>query len=441
MERRYRIPHHSLRRPVSLPPRHRRRPRRRRCSILLHRLRPFFDRDGIYGDANGEFGDNLERFSLFSRAVLEASKILGVPDVFHAHDWHTALIPLLLRTAYYDDPALSPAASVFTIHNMGYQGIFDPIKLPQIVLPQWIYAPDRLEHFGAVNLMKGGLVYADHITAVSHRYMEEIRTPEHGFGLDGVVRSRGADASGIVNGVDYEHWDPAIDPHIAARYTPEDIARGDLSAKRACKLDLLREFDLPGDGSAPLIGIVSRFALQKGFDLIAAAADQLVHEPLQMVVLGSGDQHYEDLFRALARYNPAKFAVRIAYNNALAHKIEAGADMFLMPSRYEPCGLNQIYSLKYGTPPIVRATGGLDDTVQNWDPATHHGTGFKFWDYRAHSMLETIRWALKTYAHPDAWRQLMLNGMAQNYSWPRAAEQYDRIYHHVRGLRHYLTGR
>ncbi|HEY0565655.1 MAG TPA: glycogen synthase GlgA [Terriglobales bacterium] len=397
---------------------------------------PYFDREAFYNTDWGDYGDNLQRFTLFSRAVLEASKVLGVPDVFHAHDWQTALIPVLLRTVYYDDAMLNPAACVFTIHNMGYQGIFDGAQMPSIVLPQWLYAPDRLEHFGRLNLLKGGIIYGDHITTVSRRYMEEIRTPEYGFGLDGVVRSRGEQASGILNGVDYGQWDPRTDKYLASRYSPEE-----LGGKLICKHDLLSEFGLHGDRSVPVIGMVSRFAVQKGFDILAEAAEALMQEKLQMVVLGSGQREYEEMFQSLAERYPDKFAVKIAYDNALAHKIEAGSDMFLMPSHYEPCGLNQIYSLRYGTPPVVRATGGLDDTVDNWDPDTKRGNGFKFWDYNGYSLLQTVRWALRTYQYPDAWRALMRNGMECDYSWARSAEQYETVYHHVREQRRFWIGR
>lgn len=397
---------------------------------------PFFGREGIYGSSFGDWGDNLERYTLFCRAVLEASKILGVPDVFHTHDWPTALIPVMLRTLYYEDQLLTTAGSVFTIHNMGYQGSFGGAALAETLLPQWLYTGDRLEHFGALNLLKGGIIYGDFVTAVSPNYMREIRTPEFGFGLDGVVRARGQDAIGILNGVDYREWDPATDAHIAQNYSPAH-----LDGKRACKLDLLREFGLQPYDGVPLIGIVSRLATQKGFDLIAGAARQLAQEQVQMVVLGSGERQFEEFFRTLAARHPERFAVRIAYDNALAHKIEAGSDIFLMPSRYEPCGLNQIYSLKYGTPPIVRSTGGLEDTVENWDPATNSGTGFKFSEYTPYALLETVRWALRTYKFPDSWRQLMRNGMARDFSWERSAEQYDRVYQRVREQRRYWTGR
>src|SRR5437588_8185210 len=396
---------------------------------------PYFDRDALYNTQWGDYGDNLERYTFFCRAVLEASKILGVPDVFHAHDWQTALIPVLLRTIYYDDHALSPAGSVFTIHNMGYQGIF-PNRLNQLVIPQWLYTADRLENFGTLNLLKGGILYGDHITTVSPTYMREIHTPEYAFGLDGPIRARGAACSGILNGVDYDDWNPATDRYIAAPFTPEN-----LSGKRACKLDLLRTFNLPEDPDTPLIGIVSRFATQKGFDLIAGAANQLVREDLRMVVLGTGERQFEDLFRALAGYAPDRFGVRVAYDNALAHKIEAGADMFLMPSRYEPCGLNQIYSLKYGTAPIVRATGGLDDTVENWNPDGNQGTGFKFTEYTPNALIETVRWALRTYQYNESWQKLMVNGMTRDFSWNRSAEQYSGLYEHVRGQRRLLVGR
>ncbi len=312
---------------------------------------PFFDRDGLYGTASGDFPDNAERFALFCRAVLEASKVLGVPDIFHCHDWQTALIPLLLRTQYVEDPAFQSSGVVFTIHNMGYQGLFPPEILPLLTLPWDLFTIAKMEYFGNVNFLKGALAYSDLITTVSRKYAQEIQTSEFGFGLEGVLKERGQSVVGILNGVDYEEWDPATDKYIAAHYSSED-----LSGKQECKRDLLASFGLGNaDPTQPVIGIVSRFAAQKGFDLIGQVIDRLALEDILFTILGSGDKLYEEMFLRLARRVPEKIAVRIAYDNVLAHKIEAGADMFLMPSRYEPCGLSQIYSLKYGTVPIVRA--------------------------------------------------------------------------------------
>ncbi|HEX7895328.1 MAG TPA: glycogen synthase, partial [Terriglobales bacterium] len=335
---------------------------------------PFFDRDGLYGTASGDFPDNAERFALFCRAALEASKILGVPDIFHCHDWQSALVPVLLKTQYSEDPAFRNAGTVFTIHNMGYQGLFPPEILPLLTLPWDLFTITKMEFFGNVNFLKGALAYSDFVTTVSRRYSQEIQTTEFGFGLDGVLKERAATVTGILNGVDYDEWNPESDKCIAAHYNAED-----LTGKQDCKRDLLRTFGLPeADMQIPLVGIVSRFAAQKGFDLIGQIIDRLALEDIHFAVLGNGDRLYEEMFMRLTRRVPEKMGVRIAYDDHIAHKIVAGSDMFLMPSRYEPCGLSQIYSLRYGTVPVVRATGGLDDTIDPWDPRTKKGTGFKF---------------------------------------------------------------
>ncbi len=384
----------------------------------------FFDRPGLYGDGGGDFPDNAQRFCLFSRGVLEAAKILGVPEVFHCHDWQTALLPVLLRSVYADDPMFRDVRCVFTIHNMGYQGVFGPHTLTTLLLPPWLLNSRGMEFFGGVNFLKGGLVFADIITTVSRKYSQEIQTEEYGFGLSGVLRDRQATVTGILNGVDYTEWNPQGDKYTAAKFSPQDLA-----GKRACKADLLRQFGAKNPPlDIPVIGIVSRFAAQKGFDLMGGMAEELAAENMIMVVLGSGDRGYEDLFWRLTQLFPDKFALRIAHDEGLAHKVEAGADMFLMPSRYEPCGLNQIYSLKYGTVPIVRATGGLDDTIENWEPHTEKGTGFKFWEYTSAALLATIRWALTTYEYRDSWEKLMRNGMHKDFSWRSSAREYARVY-------------
>ena len=391
----------------------------------------YFDRDALYGTSEGDYPDNAERFALYSRAVLEATKILGVPDIFHCHDWQSALIPVLLRTIYSDDRALRNASTVFTIHNMGYQGLFPPEVLPLLQLPEHLFTMQQMEFYGKVNFLKGALVFSDYITTVSKRYSQEIQMPEYGFGLDGVLRELADKVTGILNGVDYNEWSPETDKHIITRYTPEL-----LDAKAGCKKDLLTEYGIGnGDAKLPVIGIVSRFAAQKGFDLIAEIADRLTKEPLIIVALGTGDKVYEELFLKLQMEYPKKFAVKIAYDNVVAHKIEAGADMFLMPSRYEPCGLNQIYSLKYGTVPIVRATGGLDDTIEPYDRYTGQGTGFKFSEYKGEALHETIRAALAVFRNKPAWQKLMRNGMAKDFSWTSSAREYMRVYDKVRHAR------
>ena len=384
---------------------------------------PYFDRDALYGTALGDYHDNAERFDLFCRAVMEASKILGAPDIFHCHDWQTALIAILLDTLYREDPAFAQTRCVFTIHNLGYQGLFSPEVLPLLMLPWDLFSMSKLEFYGKVNFLKGAIDAADYLTTVSRKYAQEIQTAEYGFGLEGVLRARSANLVGILNGVDYTEWNPATDAMIAANYSADD-----LSGKAVCKQDLLKEFGLAPETQFPVIGIVSRFAGQKGFDLIQHIADRMAREELIVVAVGTGDREYEDMFRRLNRQYPQKFAVKIEFNNRLAHKIEAGADVFLMPSKYEPAGLNQLYSLKYGTVPIVRATGGLDDTIEQYEPASGKGTGFKFRDYNGEALLDMIKYAVHCFQDPAKWQRLMLNGMAQDYSWPVAAREYVKVY-------------
>jgi starch synthase len=392
---------------------------------------PFFDREQLYGTPAGDYSDNAERFALFSRAVLEASKIFGAPEVFHCHDWQSALVPILLKTLYAEDPAFRGVSSVFTIHNMGYQGQFPPETLPLLMLPWDLFTIGKMEFYGKVNFLKGALVLSDFITTVSRKYSQEIQTAEYGFGLEGVLRSRAATVTGILNGVDYQVWSPQTDTFIKQQFSPDD-----LSGKLACKQDLLADFGVTTPNlRLPVIGIVSRFAAQKGFDLIAQVIDRLAREDMVIVALGTGDKEYEDLFRRLNQQFPQKILVRIGFDNALAHKIEAGSDMFLMPSRYEPCGLNQIYSLKYGTVPVVRSTGGLDDTIEPWDARTNRGTGFKFSDYTGDALLGTIRQALTAFKDQTGWQALMRNGMGKDFSWTNSAREYVRIYEKSRQLR------
>lgn len=390
----------------------------------------FFDRDSLYGTSLGDYHDNAERFALFCRSVLEASKVLGVPDVFHCHDWQSALVPVLLRTLYADDPAFEHVSTVFTIHNIGYQGLFAPDTLPLLQLPWELFTITKLEFYGKVNFLKGALTYSDYITTVSRKYAQEIQTSEYGFGLEGVLRSRSSVIAGIVNGVDYNEWSPEKDKFIA-----ESFGETSLDGKAKDKKDLLKTFGADPETKLPVIGIVSRFAAQKGFDLISAIADRLAREEAIVVALGSGDKEYEELFARLMKQYPTRFFVKVAYDNAVAHKIEAGADMFLMPSRYEPCGLNQIYSLKYGTVPIVRATGGLDDTIESWDAATGKGTGFKFAEYDAEALLATIKSALAAFQDHAGWQKLMRNGMKRDFSWAASAKEYVKVYEKARATR------
>jgi starch synthase len=386
-----------------------------------------FDRQGLYGTRAGDYPDNWERFGLFCRAVLEASKLLGVPQVFHVHDWQAALIPVYLRTVYSTDPMLRDAKVVLTIHNAAYQGCFLPVTTERLLFPWKIFTMDLVEQFDNFNFLKGGLVYSDMLTTVSRKYAEEIQTPAFGEKLDGVLRGRAADLRGILNGVEYARWNPATDGNLAAHYSPEDLA-----GKQECRADLLDAFGLEKvPARTPVIGIVSRFAEQKGFDFVAEIADRLIERNVAVVALGSGEAVYERFFRDWAFRNPAQVGVHIRYDEALAHKVEAGSDIFLMPSRYEPCGLNQIYSLKYGTVPVVRATGGLDDTIEEWNPELGTGTGFKFEGLAAAGLLEAIDRALAAFEDKEGWTKLMRNGMARDYGWEKPAREYAGIYEEV----------
>jgi starch synthase len=387
----------------------------------------YFEREHPYGDKSGDYPDNAERFTEFSRVAIEFAKRVLLPDVIHCHDWQTALVPLLLRTQHTNDPAVRSLPVVLTIHNLAYQGIFAQAALRKSGLPANLFSFDALEFYGRINLLKGGLLFADYLSTVSRRYAKEIQTPEYGAGLEGVILQRADRLVGILNGVDYSVWNPETDKFIAKNYSAQN-----LEGKKACKKDLLKTFRLPADTDEdlerPLVGIVSRFADQKGFDLIAQVAREMMNEHLSLVVLGTGQPEYENLFQLLAQSYPASAGVKIGYDDALAHKIQAGADIFLMPSRYEPCGLNQMYSLRYGTVPVVRATGGLDDTIQNFDQQTQQGTGFKFDAYDGSSLLDCLRWALKTYHAREPWLALQKNGMAKDFSWKTSAASYVTLY-------------
>jgi starch synthase len=385
----------------------------------------YFDRDQLYGVSGNDYPDNAERFAEFGRAAIEFSKHVWMPDVIHCHDWQSALVPVLLRTQYEKDATVKGLPVVFTIHNMGYHGTFPRETMKKIGLPEYLFRIDAMEFYGRVNFLKGGLVFSDFLTTVSRKYAEEIQTPEYGHGLDGVVRNCADRLTGILNGVDYSAWNPEKDKFIAAPYSINDF-----SGKLVCKKSLLEVFSLPPDAvTKPLIGIVSRFADQKGFDLIAKVAPNLLAEDLAIVMLGTGEAKYEKIFQDLAKLYPGQLSVKVAYDNALAHKVEAGADIFLMPSRYEPCGLNQIYSLRYGTVPVVRATGGLDDTIEGFDPVTGLGTGFKFQTYDGAALLGAIRGALAIFRSEAAtWRKIQVNGMAKDFSWQASAIEYARLY-------------
>jgi len=382
-----------------------------------------FDRDGLYMASGKDYPDNAERFAAFSLAALEFIKrSSNPPAVIHCHDWQSALLPVYLRSLYAEDPFYENTSVLFTIHNMGYQGLFPPEIMPRISINKNLFKIEGLEYYGKVNLLKGGIVLADFVSTVSQKYAQEIQTDEFGHGLEGVLRSRADHLVGILNGVDYEDWNPATDKLIPANYTPEDM-----TGKEVCKKALLETLGAHNPIlDRPVLGIVSRFVRQKGFDLIAQITDELMQQELYIVALGTGELEYEELFRSLAEKYPEKFLVKVAYDNALAHQIEAGADMFLMPSRYEPCGLNQIYSMKYGTVPVVRATGGLDDTVQPFDG--DKGTGFRFRQYSPVALLACLQRALATFHDRQAWSKLQQNCMQEDFSWTQSARKYANLY-------------
>jgi len=381
-----------------------------------------YDRDGIYNSGGADYPDNHLRFAVLSMAAIEVARRVFRAQILHCHDWQTGLAPVYLRRDFSGDPTFTGSKALFTIHNQGFHGLCPPSVLPDIGLDPSFLAPDKLEFYGQVNLLKAGIVYSDWINTVSKTYAREIQTPEYGFRLDGLLRARSAQLSGILNGVDYQEWNPENNDFIARNYSADD-----LSGKRECKRALLAEMGLPEDLDRPLIGIVSRFADQKGFGLIAEVAYQIAELDLSLVVLGSGDHQYESLFRNMVAAYPHKIAVRVGFDNPLAHRIEAGADMFLMPSLYEPCGLNQMYSLRYGTLPIVRATGGLDDTIEE-------GTGFKFWDRAGWALLSAIQHALSVYHDPFQWTTMIRNAMRKDFSWNASAGEYIALYQRLLGL-------
>ncbi len=390
----------------------------------------YFDRDYLYGTPEGDYIDNLERFSFFSRAVLELLPLLKPePAVLHCHDWQTALLPIYLHWLPALRERFPRLATLLTLHNLGYQGIFPPEKFPALGLPAEAYRSSGLEFWGRINLLKGGILSADFLTTVSRKYAREIQTREFGFGLEGVLASRQGDLTGILNGVNYQEWDPASDPHLAANYEP-----GNTAGKRVCKEDLLKYFAFPpAFETIPVLGMVTRLAEQKGIELLAEAIPGLVLRDLALIILASGEERYQKLLGGLARAHPERLRVRLGFDHALAHQIEAGSDLFLMPSRYEPCGLNQIISLKYGTVPIVRATGGLDDTVEAFDPLTGRGNGFKFSEYQAANLIHEVNRALQVFADPPNWKKLVANAMASDFSWGRPAREYLELYERLSG--------
>jgi len=385
-------------------------------ALCLIKQDELFDRPGIYGDERGEYPDNPKRFVFFSRSIPAMCRAVGFqPDVIMANDWHTGLVSALLA-----EGALPRTAGVFAIHNMGYLGLVPLNQRGLIGLPDRYYGMDGMEYYGQMSLLKAGIVYAQAVTTVSPTYAAEIQTPDFGAGLDGLMRSVQNRLFGILNGVDYRVWNPATDQHLDTNYSPDDLA-----GKRACKQDLLKIVGLPkGLMEQPLVGMVTRLVSQKGCDLVVEAADELFELGLGLILLGTGDETYHKVFQAIQARYPDRFGLRLDFDPALAHKVIAGCDMFLLPSLYEPCGLTQMFCLKYGTIPIVRATGGLEDTILDPDQGNLPGTGFKFKRYGALDMVRAVRRAVETFRDRTVWRAMMLASMTQDFSWHRSAEAY-----------------
>lgn len=388
----------------------------------------YFGREGLYVDPankNKEYPDNDERFILFCRGTLETLKRLGwQPDIIHCNDWQTGLIPAYLKTVYQADPFFKNTKTIFTVHNLAYQGNFPESSFQKSGLPPEIYRPEGVEFFGQFSFMKTGLTFADVITTVSEKYAEEIRTlEEYGCGMNGLLERRKENLYGILNGVDYNEWNPEIDTYIPARYGPKNIER-----KHENKIALLERMGLPMVKSTPILAMISRLADQKGLDLLQQAAEELLKLPVQLVVLGIGEKKYHDFLENLKKKYPKQVGIELGFSTELAHLIEAGADIFLMPSRYEPCGLNQIYSLKYGTVPVVRATGGLDDTIADYDGQSDSATGFKFTKYDYREFLNAVGNAVKLHSDREGWLRVVRNGMAKDFSWESSAKKYIQLY-------------
>ena len=382
-----------------------------------------FGRKEIYGTSKGDYRDNALRFAFFSRAVIETCLAMDIrPDVIHCNDWQTAMIPLYLRDFYADRAGIGKTATLYTIHNLGYQGLFPRADISYTGLGDDYFTPERLEFYGRLNFMKAGLLYADLLSTVSKSYAAEVLDPEYGFGLEGVLRMRRHDLYGVLNGLDYEEWDPASD-----RFLPDRYDKGDLSGKRLCRQMLLKETGVRDEGR-PLFGVVTRFSSQKGLDIIVEAADRMVRLGVNMVILGKGDEYYQELLASIAGRHPGRVFVKIGFRESLAHMIYAGCDFFLMPSRYEPCGLGQMIALRYGTVPVARQTGGLADTIEDYDHLRARGNGFLFSDYGPSSLLDAVKRALCVYGDGEKMGKLVTSAMKADFSWKKSAGKYLELY-------------
>jgi len=397
--------------------------------VYLFDRRGFFDRPHLYATPEGDYPDNLTRFAYFSRGALLFAKAVGFCfDVVHCHDWQTGLVPAYLKTLYQRDPFFSLAASVFTVHNMGYQGLFPAEAFSASGLPASEFHPEGIEYWGNISLLKAGIVYGDVITTVSPKYSKEIQTPEFGLGMEAILAKRSADLYGILNGADYSTWNPATDSHIRANYSVSST-----KGKEICKTALVREMGLDERFlERPVLAMVSRLAAHKGYDLLLEIAEDVVALDAGLVVLAAGEQEYQRALGQAGGRFPENVAVKIGFDEPLAHRIMAGADIFLAPSQYEPCGLTQIYALKYGTVPVVRATGGLDDTIQPFEQTSGQGNGFKFSEYKVEDFLAQIKEALEIYDNKAAWQKLVENGMRADFSWEESARRYVQLYEKVK---------
>ncbi|MFB3896315.1 MAG: glycogen synthase GlgA [bacterium] len=384
-----------------------------------------FGRDEIYQVNGQDYPDNAERYAFFCQAALVLCKELQwTPDVIHCHDWQTGLLPAYLKIYQEDEHICRKIKTVFTIHNLAYQGLVPRERLNGLAMPDWTYTPKFIEFYGNINLMKSGLVFSDTLTTVSEQYSREIQTPEYGCGLDGVLIERKQDLFGIINGIDYEEWNSQHDPTLPASFSISDV-----SGKLANKKALLKEVGLPMKRKdTPVIGLISRLADQKGFDIIAEAAEELLELDLQFVILGTGEPKYHELFLSLQKMEPKKMAINLKFDARLAKLIYAGSDMFLMPSKFEPCGLGQMISLAYGTVPIVRKTGGLADTIIEYDAKTNTGNGFIFENYTGQELLATVKRAIAAYQKKRVWKNLVENAMASDFSWNASAKKYEALY-------------
>ena len=382
---------------------------------------PWYDRRELYGEGGKDYRDNHKRFALLSAGALEVAKQQNfLPDAVHAHDWQTALVPLILKRGWAGRPAPLRARSVFTIHNVAYQGIFPREAMGELSLPGDLFNPDALEFYGSVNLIKAGLVFGDKLTTVSPTYAREIvSSAEVGAGLDGLLRHRQADLSGIMNGVDYDEWSPDRDPALPAKYTAQD-----LSGKATCKAELQKELGLDVEPQALLAGAIGRLVQQKGYDLVLESLGEMVRRGVQFVYLGTGDPALEEMFRNVADKYPGRVSINLRFDNKLAHRMEAGADLFMMPSRFEPCGLNQLYSLRYGALPLVHAVGGLNDSVREGPD----GWGFRFDEATSSSLLQALDRALQLWKNKVAWKAAQERAMGRDHSWDRSASQYEALY-------------